>query len=172
MTSVPLYDVVCEMLQSVVSFLWNASTEPRVRRTDPWGQLRLYCQPQFCFRWKGCKGTFTGFLMVQWLHLMLSPNWPCIQDTQSMMQYLDLWQSHTPRPGKSFPSESKKDSWLQVLWRERGQLLVEVPMVLEDSIWTVKALSEVVHLLKKVEHAQTVEYLVCTNLTFHSFVAG
>ena len=45
-------------------------------------------------------------------------------------------------------------------------------MVLEDSIWTVQALSEVVHLLKKVERAKTVEYLVCINLAFHSFVSG
>lgn len=45
-------------------------------------------------------------------------------------------------------------------------------MVLEDSIWTVQALSEVVHLLQKVEHAKTVEYLVCINLAFHSFVSG
>lgn len=45
-------------------------------------------------------------------------------------------------------------------------------MVLEDYIWTVKALSEVVHLLKKLEHAIIAEYLVCRMLAFHSFVSG
>lgn len=45
-------------------------------------------------------------------------------------------------------------------------------MVLEDCIWTVKALSEVVHPLKKLEHGKIAEYLVCRMLAFHSFVSG
>lgn len=39
-------------------------------------------------------------------------------------------------------------------------------MVLEDCIWTVKALSEVVHSLKKLEHGKTAEYMVCRILHF------
>lgn len=35
-----------------------------------------------------------------------------------------------------------------------------------------KALSEVVHRLKKIEQAKTAKYLVCRKLAFHSFVSG
>lgn len=39
-------------------------------------------------------------------------------------------------------------------------------MVLADCIWTVKALSEVVHLLKKLEHATIADTLVYRILYF------
>ena len=73
---------------------------------------------------------------------------------------------------KEFPIRKQK-GFVASSPRERERIVVSRgPNGIRRFYLDVQALSEVVHLLKKVEHAKTVEYLVCINLAFHSFVSG
>lgn len=112
--------------------------------------------------------------MVHWLYLMLPSNWTCVQEARSMVwsQQWNLWQLYTPRPWRSYHHRAKEISSLNPYGESRlGSIGSQgISRLYVDS---KKALSEVVHLPKKIEHGEIhAEYFIWRNLAFHSFFPG
>lgn len=111
-------------------------------------------------------------LIVQRLHLMTSLIGPAFKTlSQGCGCNIQIFDSHTLQCQVSHQRERKKKMCLKL--SERGKIFVSrCPSGIRKLYLDKESISEVFYMLKKIEHAKIVKYLVCRTLAFHSFVLG
>lgn len=85
---------------------------------------------------------------------------------------IEIFDSHTLQGQEEVSHQREKNKMcLKLSWRERI-FVSRCPDGIRKLYLDSESISEVVYLLKKIENAKIVEYLVCRTLAFHSFVLG